>query len=419
MPGWVLDQVGYQVFPDRFARGTDQEPTPSWAIATAWAEPVLAHGPDVPRQWYGGTLDGVREHLDHLVDLGVTLLYLTPFFAARSNHRYDATSFDEVDPALGGDAALQRLLDDAHELGIRVIGDLTTNHTGDAHPWFRTALNDPASVERSFYRIHEDGTYETWLGVASLPSFTTPPPSSEQALRRSGSTVARWLRNGIDGWRIDVANMTGRLGADDTTLQVARTIRDTMTATSPDTWLLAEHGHDASLDLPGNGWHGTMDYSGFTRPIWSWLNGGGHAGPGLGHQLSFLGLPVPVPTRPATDCVASMRDFHAAMPWSTRSASTSHLDSHDSPRFRTITGGGTSGRADLAGAGGQRHLLGLALQMTLPGVPVVFMGDELGYTGVNGEHSRTPMPWQKQEEWDTATLEAYRLWIQLAASTSR
>lgn len=414
LPAWVLDQVGYQVFPDRFARESELGPTPSWAIATGWDEPVLPHGPDTPRQWYGGTLDGIRQRLDHLSDLGVTLLYLTPFFAARSNHRYDAESFDEVDPVLGGDAALERLLGAAHERGIRVIGDLTTNHTGDAHPWFQRALSDPDSVERSFYRFHDDGSYESWLGVGSLPKLDHAVPELRQRLYEgSESTVARWLRNGIDGWRIDVANMTGRMGSDDATLEVARTIRRTMAATRPDAWLLAEHGHDASLDLPGSGWHGTMDYSGFTRPVWSWLNGGGPGGPGLPHELSFMGLPVPVPTRPGTDCVSTMRDFHAAMPWSSRIASTSHLDSHDSPRFRTVAGGGTTGGIDQAGRGRERHLLGLVLQMTLPGIPVVFMGDELGLTGINGEHSRTPMPWGREAEWDQHTLESYRRWTRL------
>ena len=413
LPDWVLDQIGYQVFPDRFARDAEPGAAPSWAVPTGWDEPVLSGGPDVSRQWYGGTLDGVRARLDHLGRLGVTLLYLTPFFAARSNHRYDAESFDEVDPVLGGDAALERLLQDAHAAGIRVVGDLTTNHTGDAHPWFLAAQRDPTSVERSFYRFRDDGSYESWLGVGSLPKLDHSSPELRRRLYEGeGSTVARWLRNGIDGWRIDVANMTGRLGADDATLEVARTIRGTMATVRPDAWLLAEHGHDASLDLPGSGWHGTMDYSGFTRPVWSWLNGGGDGGTGLPHGLEFLGLPVPVPTRPGADCVAAMRDFHASMPWSSRVASTSHLDSHDTPRFRTVTGGGTSGRVDLVGGGRERHLLGLALQMTLPGVPVVFMGDELGLTGTNGEHARTPMPWGREQE-DGDTLDAYRQWIAL------
>jgi len=90
-----------------------------------------------------------------------------------------------------------------------------------------------------------------------------------------------------------------------------------------------------------------------------------------------------------------------------------HLDSHDTPRFRTVTGGGTDGGVDAAGVGRDRHLVGLGLQMTMPGVPVVFMGDELGLTAVDGEHARTPYPWTKPDTWDHPTLDAYRSWIGL------
>ncbi len=414
LPDWVVDQVGYQVFPDRFAPGEPAAYTPAWAKPAAWDDPVVHRGPEVPYQWFGGTLDGVRERLDHLVGLGATLLYLTPFFGARSNHRYDAESFDEVDPVLGGDAALQRLVDAAHDVGLRVVGDLTTNHTGETHPWFVRAMADPDSPERGFYRIHEDGDYESWLGVPSLPKLDHGSAELRARLYDGpDSVVASWLRNGLDGWRIDVANMTGRLGADDLAHEVARTLRTTMAAERPDSWLLAEHGHDASLDLAGDGWHGTMDYHGFTKPVWSWLNGGapGQQGAGLPHGLQFLGLPAPIPVRSARAAVASMRAAHAAMPWASRAASTSHLDSHDTPRFRTVAGGGTTGWVDAEGHGRERHLLGLALQMSLPGVPVVFMGDELGLTGLDGEHSRTPMPWDRREEWDAATYDAYRTWV--------
>jgi alpha-glucosidase len=414
LPDWVLDQVGYQIFPDRFERDERAAPTPDWALPADWDDPVHGEGPAVPHQWYGGTLDGVRRRLDHLRGLGASLLYLTPFFEARSNHRYDACSFDRVDAALGGDAALQQLLDAAHADGLRVVGDLTTNHTGDHHAWFRTALEDPASVERGFYHFDGDGGYQAWLGVPSLPKLDHGSAEMRRRLYEApDSTVARWLANGIDGWRIDVANMTGRFAASDLTRDVARRIRRTMAATRPDAWLLAEHGHDASLDLPGDGWHGTMDYAGFTRPLWTWLNGGGSSGPGARHDLTFLGLPVGIPERTGVDAFASMRAAHAAMPWVCRAASTSHLDSHDSPRFRTVTGGGRSGGVDRDGHGRERHLLGLALQMCLPGVPVVFMGDELGLTGFNGEHARTPMPWHRSDEWDRPTLDAYRSWIAL------
>ena len=111
--------------------------------------------------------------------------------------------------------------------------------------------------------------------------------------------------------------------------------------------------------------------------------------------------------------MATMRDVHASMPWQSFAGSTMHLDSHDVPRFRTVTGGGTDGWIDRKGIGRDRHLVGLAIQMTMPGVPVVFMGDELGLTGLDGEHSRTPFPWLRPDEWDEPTLAAYRSWIRL------
>jgi alpha-glucosidase len=416
LPDWVPDQVGYQVFPDRFGRTETGAAPPAWVQPVGWDEPVVHEGPDVPYQWYGGTLDGVTEHLDHLETMGATLLYLTPVFEAWSTHRYDAVSFDRVDPLLGGNEALDRLIAAAHARLLRVVGDLTTNHTGDHHDWFLRALDDPASLERAFYRFTPDqGTgYAAWLDIPSLPKLDHG--SAELARRLyegADSVVGRWLVEGLDGWRIDVANMTGRLGADDLAHQVASTIRRTMDDVRPDAWLLAEHGHDASLDLHGPGWHGTMDYAGFTRPLWCWLNGASPTGPGVAHGLDYLGIPIDIPVLPAEAVVATMRDVHGAVPWTSWTGSTMHLDSHDTPRFRTVTGGGIDGGVDAIGLGRELHLVGLGLQMTMPGVPVVFMGDELGLTAVDGEHARTPYPWRHPDTWDGPTFDAYRHWIGL------
>ena len=139
---------------------------------------MVHRGPDTPRQLYGGDLRGIAEHLDHLVELGVTVLYLTPFFPAGSNHRYDASSFDRVDPLLGGDEGLDLLLRTAHDRGLRVVGDLTMNHTGDAHEWFVAAVADAAAPEASYYFFerHPDG-YACWLGVPRCPSSTSPRPA--------------------------------------------------------------------------------------------------------------------------------------------------------------------------------------------------------------------------------------------------
>ena len=404
-PDWVADQVGYQVFPDRFERTEGGVRFPDWALPAAWDDPVIHDGAGTATQLYGGTLEGVARRLPHLVDLGVTLLYLTPVFEATSNHRYDAVSFDRVDPLLGGDSALFALLDRAHAEGIRVVGDLTTNHTGVGHDWFALARSAMELPERGFYRFDGDA-YASWLDHPTLPKLDHANPELARRLYAGPeSVVARWLQAGLDGWRVDVANMTGRLGADDLAHQVARTMRSTMARVRPDAWLLAEHAHDASLDLDGRGWHGTMDYAGFTRPAWCWLTGGGRDLP------HFLGLPVDVPLLPAEAVVATMRDVHAAVPWQSYVASTMHLDSHDSARFRTVAGGGGSGWVDTSGDGRARHLVALAMQMTMPGVPVVFMGDEIGLTGVDGEHARTPFPWHRPGEWDDETLAAYRTWI--------
>ncbi len=407
VPDWVMDQVGYQVFPDRFDRTDTGETLPDWALPAEWDDPVVHAGPGTGIQLYGGTLDGVTRRLRHLTELGVSLLYLTPVFEARSNHRYDAVSFDRVDPLLGGDRALVGLLEAAHAHGIRVVGDLTTNHTGVGHEWFAVARSDHEAPERAFYRFDGDA-YASWLDHPTLPKLDHRDAELARRLYDGpDSVVARWLREGLDGWRVDVANMTGRLGADDLAHQVARAMRRTMGEVGSQAWLLAEHAHDASLDLDGSGWHGTMDYAGFTRPAWCWLTSGQRDLP------HFLGLPVDVPRLPAEAVVATMREVHAAMPWQSYVSSTMHLDSHDSARFRTVTGGGPSGWIDAAGEGRDRHLVGLALQMTMPGVPVVFMGDELGLTGVDGEHARSPMPWGRRDEWDDRTLAAYRSWIDL------
>lgn len=386
-PDWGRDAVIYQVFPDRFARSAaaDDRPIPEWAVPAQWTDAPIHQGPHTPLQFYGGDLDGITEHLDHLTDLGVDTLYLTPVFPGESNHRYNASTFDTVDPLLGGDEAYRRLIDAAHDRGLRVLGDLTSNHTGDTHEWFREASNDPASAERGFYYFAADGSHEGWKGHHTLPKLDHTAPELGERFR---SVVSRWLEFGLDGWRIDVANMTGRHGDVDIAHVVARELRRTAVETKPDALVLAEHGHDASDDLDGDGWHGTMNYYGFSFPIWEWLRDPRHPTPSFG-------LPVDLPRRDGHAMVAAMRAFTASFGWRATSTSWNILGSHDSPRIRTTTG--TAGL----------HHLAAVLQFTLPGVPMVFAGDELGLEGVNGEDARRTMPWQDPVAFKTRTRELY------------
>lgn len=403
-PDWHLDSVIYEIFPDRFASSGCAADTPGWALRRDWDTPPDGSGAISGRELYGGDLAGVEAHLDHVEALGANAVYLTPFFPAGSAHRYDAVSFDRVDPLLGGDAALASLLASAHARGMHVVGDLTLNHCGAEHEWFRAALADPSAPEHSFFTWNGDG-YESWLGVASMPKFDHRSEDLSRRLFGGPDSVARrWLEgpDGLDGWRIDVANMAGRLGDVDVTHDVARRLRAAVEAAHPGGIAIAEHSHDPRFDLFGDGWHGVMNYTGFLRPAWCWLRS---------HDLpvellrSFLGLPVAIPLLSGEAAVETMRRFRAGVPWPAVLHSWLLLDSHDTARFGAVAGSR------------ERHLVGVGLQMTTPGVPMVWAGDEIGLGGLWGEDARRTMPWEHPETWDRELLEGYRRLIALRRSS--
>jgi alpha-glucosidase len=401
-PAWLTESVMYQVFPDRFARSAhaEEHETPEWAIAASWSDPVDPVMPGRSQQFYGGDLHGVIEKLDHLVSLGVNLLYLTPVFPAASNHRYDASSFDRVDPLLGGDETFVRLVEAAHERGIRVIGDLTSNHSGDRHEWFQAAFGHPGSDTETFYYFTDDANleYESWLGTATLPKFNWASEElRERFISGEDSIVAKWLKPpfNTDGWRIDVANMTGRLGDIDLNAEVRQLLRETMLEINPDTILLGESTNDAASDLQGDGWHGAMTYPSFTRPLWGWLSepDGEPYLTAEGEEKTepwFFGQPIGgIPRYTAREFVDAVVRFTGGIPWRVRLGNMQPLDTHDTGRFATNAAPGTIP-------------LAVGLSMTLPGVPVVFAGDEFGLMGADGEASRTPMPWGTEDEPETA-----------------
>jgi alpha-glucosidase len=189
--------------------------------------------------------------------------------------------------------------------------------------------------------------------------------------------VAKWLKPpySLDGWRIDVANMTGRYRTDDLNPEVRRIIRRTMTEVNPDTLLLGEFTGDAAADFAGDAWHGAMTYANFTRPVWNWLRTpGSDAGGGLsmivGETQDWDGA----------QAVTSHREFAAGFPWRVRTRTMNALDTHDIPRFVNDARDGVVPVA-------------VGLAMTMPGLAVIWQGDEFGLTGVDGEDSRTPLPW--------------------------
>ena len=386
-PKWLKSSVFYQIFPDRFAK-TSEKKLPKWAVARDWNMPPRDKTKFTGIEVYGGDLKGVEVHLDHIEELGANGIYFTPFFPAQSNHRYDASSFDEVDPILGGDSAWFSLVKAANKRKIKLVGDITSNHCGAGHYWLTKARKNRASKEAGFFywtKKYKWG-YEGWWGLESLPKLNYASKELRKVMYEDKNSIIRkWLspKYGMSGWRVDVGNMTGKYGEIDIHDEVMYGIRRAVEETKPDAWLVAENADFVANDLAGAGWHGTMNYQGFSRPLSSWMNESAKLSGG------FQGLPIDSPKISGQQLVETIKNFNGSIPWRALTASMILLDSHDTPRFRTIVS------KDKA-----KHLAAMAMLMSYPGVPSIFMGDELGFEGIGGEDSRRTINWEDRSGWD-------------------
>jgi cyclomaltodextrinase len=342
-PDWVNDAVVYQVMVDRYARTDGALPAPGSSTAL-----------------YGGTLDGITGRLDHIVSLGCNVIWLTPVHASPSHHGYDIEDFFSVETRYGGDAALKRLIDSAHSREMRVLLDFVPNHTGRGHPIFREALaggGDAAGFYRfwqwpHFYRGFGDGI--------DLPELDTGNPRVQEYLV---SAARHWLTEyGADGLRCDhVAGADPALWVE--LRRALRAIRPDVLilgeATGRFDWLARYAGRlDAIFDFDfahvvrQTFAKGRMDAATFAR----WLDEHEHAFPGL--ALATL------------------------------------LDNHDMNRFLWMAGGSV-----------ERLKLAATLLMTLPGMPVIYYGTEVGLSqrfdgaGENAE-ARLPMLWGADQDSD-------------------
>jgi alpha-glucosidase len=387
-PAWINSSVFYQIFPDRFAKSGKVNITPDWAYPREWNLLPRGRGKYTGQELYGGDLYGVQEHLDHVTELGANGIYFTPIFPSRSNHRYDATSFDHVDPILGGDKAFQSLIKVSKKKGIRILGDLTSNHCGAGHDWLAKAKKNKKSKERSFFFWDKSikWGYVGWYGLESLPKLNYASKALRKAVYEGkNSIVKKWIspKFGMAGWRIDVGNMTGVQGAENHHVEVMRGIRNAMQEVNPDTWLVAENGDFMASDLDGLGWQGAMNYQGFMRPFWNWINRNPEITGG------FQGLPFAMPKINGKQLVASIQEFNSSIPWRSLTASMMLLDSHDTARFRTVVLG------DIAA-----HKTAMTMMLSYPGVPSIFAGDEIGLEGSWGEDARRTINWEDRSGWD-------------------
>jgi alpha-glucosidase len=409
-PAWVRKSVFYQIFPDRFADGDptnnvrDHEFT-YWGLpsqARRWGERPSAGLPSLV-EFYGGDLAGIEARLDYLEALGVNALYINPIFSAYSSHRYDVIDYDNVDPHLGGNQALADLSRAIHERGFRFILDIVPNHCGYLHPWFQAARQDPKAPTAEYFTFqrHPD-EFESWLGVKNLPKFNYRSQALRNAMYAGPQAIFRiWLRDPYlaDGWRLDVANMLARQGADQLGAEVGRGIRQAIRVENPQAYILGENFFDGSDQLQGDCWDGIMNYSGFAKPLWYWLNGfyvRQHAKPTL------INSGVPWPTQALAD---TWQSFRAAIPWEIAAQQYNLLGSHDTERILGVV----KGNPALA-------KLAAGIMMTSVGVPGIYYGDEIGMGAGKYPETRACMPWDRSE-WDEDLLDFYSRIVRLRRSS--
>ena len=227
-PDWHLGSVVYEIFPDRFATtGLGVEP-PGWAVPREWGALPEGRSKDTAREYFGGDLRGHRGSTSTTSSaLGANVIYLTPFFPAGSRTGTTRRRFERVDPLLGGDEALASLTAAAHARGMRVIGDITPNHTGDTPRVVRRARR-PTRTHPSASSTTSTSRFRTamsaWWGITVLPKLEPLARSSRAGCRRSSQKwIARAVR--LDGWRMDVANMAGRYRGVDSRTRSPRRIR--------------------------------------------------------------------------------------------------------------------------------------------------------------------------------------------------
>ncbi|WP_159805137.1 glycoside hydrolase family 13 protein [Cellulomonas citrea] len=361
-PAWLADAVFYQVFPERFANGDRTLDPPD---VEPWG------GEPTRDNFFGGDLAGIVEHLDHLVELGVTALYLTPIFEAQTNHRYDAVDYFTVDHRLGDLAAFRRFVAAAHERGLRVVLDAVLNHCGIGHHAFADVIeHEAASPYVNWFSVadfpvtsHPEPNYKTCSGCWYLPKWNAFNPQ----VREHHLEVARhWIAEGIDGWRLDVPYYVP--------MPFWRRFRETVKGIDPELYIVAEEWREPEQWLAGDTADGTMNYT-FRDLVLGFTADRSLDAPAVAAGLTTLWDRVPAPARPAM---------------------LNLLGSHDTERVLTRHGG------DRAAA-----LLAYALLFGAQGAPMVYYGDEVGMVGENDPGCRAPMVWER-ERWDGELYAAVR-----------
>ena len=459
-PDWAKGAVFYQIYVDRFYNGdrsNDVEDDEYFYIGegtskvTDWNKYPAAMG---VREFYGGDIAGVMQKLDYLQELGVEVLYLNPIFVSPSNHKYDIQDYDYVEPDFGRSVkeerdVLQRdengnlkadptypnksasryicrvtdkenleasnqlfaeFVEEVHRRGMKVILDGVFNHCGSFNKWLdRECIYENApGYEKGAY-VAEDSPYNTffkfrerqwpynphydgWWGHDTLPKLNyEESPSLFDYIMHVGR---KWVSPpyNVDGWRLDVAADLGQSG--EYNHYFWKEFRRNVKEANPDALVLAEHYGDPTEWLKGDEWDTVMNYDAFMEPLTWFLTGvekhsDEYRQDQLGNPDSFFG---------------SMRHFMTRFHTQSLLVAMNELSNHDHSRFLTRTNRKVGRTAYLgpeaAGEGIDKSIMRLAvmIQMTWPGAPTIYYGDEAGLCGWTDPDNRRAYPWGSEDQ---------------------
>ncbi len=406
VPSWVSNSTCYQIFPDRFRNGNENNNVKtgeyyfdgSYSKEMSFNQEPLDFEEGRCLDFFNGDLKGVELSLAYLKSLGINCIYLNPIGVSKTTHRYDCCDFFSVDSKLGGDEALISLINEAHKLSIKVIVDISINHTGIDHPWFKKALEDNASKEAKYYYIDEDNNVTFWQGVKTLPQLNYNNQELRDLMYRGkNSVIKKYLKSPFyqDGWRFDVADEVGRKGEDQFNEEIWREVRESIKEENPNAYILAESWIDSSDHLQGDQWDATMNYFGSSRPIRRWM----------GEEDRFTCLnwghsPRKVNQYNANDLQVALTSQLNSIPEQLVQFQMNLIDSHDTPRLHN--------NAEIFEF--NTYQSSVMLMYSLPGMPSVYYGDEIGIAGKMGsvEMSRYPMLWD-EDKWNKDFHTLYKM----------
>ena len=375
VPAWYKEGIVYQIFPDRFRRTaklnvpsagvTDLEDLSPGAVYDPKSGRVYEDWDTLPyyikntdgsiAHWnfWGGTLAGIEEKLDYIKSLGATIIYLNPIFEARSNHRYDTSDYFRIDPMLGTEEDFRRLCEKARKLGIRIMLDGVFNHTGVNSKYYR---------EHPEWFQHDDsGDVVCWWGVKDLPQVDELNPEFSELICGENGVIRYWLRAGASGWRLDVA--------DELPNEFLMKIREAVKAEGSDKVVIGEVWEDASYKFDygkrmrffgGQELDSVMNYP-VRQDILDYMSGAIGSAEFAARQMSRM-------------------ENYPPEAWA---GCFNMLGSHDRERILTLLGSEDSVK------------FAAALLYCLPGVPVLYYGDEVCLEGGKDPDNRRSFPWEQ------------------------